>query len=405
MPPARPESPPATGIRSLEEFYGLMAASARVRRAAAAAILEGGTPSPGAADAAGRLRRLRAALHALPGAGARRVLQAGPDLAVEADIGDELAGLDADIVFLEQGREALFAHLAAARPGLAAEARALADTLQAACPGILQAWLTDRDGTVAGYCGRYRSSIQPVWNAVMLCGFARSRARRAVLLSSGPLAGLQEVLTMPPAVFDLAGSKGRECLDRAGRRHEILPEPAQQALLRRMAETLEALLAIPDNRLFGLVGSGLQVKAGQLTVARQDATGSVPAAASERFLRRVGALAAALGLTVEDTGLDIEIMPPLDGTGRGFGKAEAVRFLDDALGLGLAAGPVLACGDTAADLPMLAEAAARSPSPFAVLVTRDAGLAAQLPGICPAHAVASAPEVLVAALGMLARTR
>jgi len=391
-------------IRTLDEFYGLMDASAVIRRRAVAAMLAGGEPSP--QDAAA-LHRVLEALRSLPEEGALRALEVEPGLTMRADIGAEAAGIEEDILFLENGEEALFAFLDARAPGLAEEAGKLAARLFATCPAPWRAFLTDRDGTVARYFGRYRSSVQSVWNAVLLARFARNRTKRSVLLTSAPLQGLRSVSVMPEGIFDLAGSKGRECLDWNGRRHAVPLDPGQQDVLDRLAAGLHALLAVPQNRKFALIGSGFQIKAGQLTVARQDASGLVLPDESARFLGEVRALVgtAAPGEEIDilDTGLDIEIMPALPETGRGFGKAEAVRFLDDALDLSLADGPVLVAGDTEADLPMLAEAAALSPAPFCFLVTRDAGLAAQLPALCPDHAVASSPDALVLALGLLSR--
>ncbi len=408
-PPHAPDAPAADippSIRTLGEFYGLMDASAVIRRRAVAAILAGGAASR--KDAAG-LRRLLAALRSLPGDGALRIIEVEPGLTLRADVGAEADGIEEDIVFLEEGEEALFAFLDARAPGLAGEAAELAAHLFATCPAPWRAFLADRDGTVARYFGRYRSSVQSAWNAVFLARFARDRTVRSVLLTSAPLKGLREVSVMPEGIFDLAGSKGRECLDRDGRHHAVPLAPEAQAGLDRLAAGLRELLAAPQNRKFALIGSGFQVKAGQLTVARQDASGLVSPEDSARFLGEVRALVGAAGrgeeIDILDTGLDIEIMPALPGTDRGFGKAEAVRFLDGALGLKLADGPVLAAGDTEADLPMLAEAADRSPAPFGILVTKDAGLATHLPAICPDHAVASSPDALVLALGLLSREK
>ncbi|EPR43878.1 hypothetical protein dsx2_2052 [Desulfovibrio sp. X2] len=395
------------GETTLGDFYGLMESTARARRAAVSALLENRPVPPKERDV---LARVREALSALPGEGANRGLLVEPGLRVTADLSYEIGELDKDLTYLDQGEEALLALLERLHPGLGAESEALAARIAGAAGGRrLQALLTDRDGTVNNYCGRYRSSIQSAYNAVFLCRFARVGARHPLILTSAPLSGpgLLDVSVMPPGSFHLAASKGRECLDIAGRRHEEKAPKRQQALLDRLAGELRGLLERPENRKFGLIGSGFQVKFGQLTMARQDVSDSVPAADSRRFLDEVAGLVRDLDpegrdLSIEDTGLDVEVVLKLAHASRDFDKGEAVRFLERSLDLALALGPVLVCGDTASDLPMIRAVAERSPAPLALLVTTDENLARELPEACADSQTVSAPDVLVTALGRAA---
>ena len=394
-------------IATLAEFYDLMDLTAAARREAVCAALSNETPPGGAVDS---LARARECLSRRPGEGARRRLLVEEGLGVEADLAYEFDELEKDLIYLRDGEEALLAHLAAIHPGFAAETEALADFLAGHGPdGPWRTVLTDRDGTVNNYCGRYRSSVQPAYNAVFLCRFAAQNARDALILTSAPLRGpgLIDVSVMPMGHFHLAASKGRECLDRQGKRHAKAVPARQQTLLDMLARDVRNLLKKTANAKFGLIGSGFQVKYGQLTVARQDVTRSVPESESEAFLAEVEKLTRALDpkgrdLVIEDTGLDVEIILTVEGTGQDFDKGEAARFLDRELGLGFAEGPVLVCGDTSSDLPMIRAVAELSPAPAAVLVTKNPDLAARLPEACGTGFVVSEPDVLVTALAVSA---
>jgi len=394
-------------ITTLAEFYDLMDLTAAARRDAVCAVLSNETPPDLAFDS---LILARECLSRLPGEGARRSLLVEEGLTIEADLAYEFDELDKDLIFLRHGEEALLAHLAAIHPGFVAETEALAEFLAGHGPkGPWRAMLTDRDGTVNNYCGRYRSSVQPAYNAVFLCRFAAQKARDALILTSAPLRGpgLIDVSVMPVGHFHLAASKGRECLDRQGKRHAKAVPVRQQALLDKLAHGLHDLIEKPENAKFGLIGSGFQVKYGQLTVARQDVTKSVSGAESRAFLAEVEKLARELDpegrdLVIEDTGLDVEIVLTVEGTDKDFDKGEAARFLDRELGLGCAEGPVLVCGDTSSDLPMIRAVAELSPAPAAVLVTKNPDLAARLPEVCGTGFVVSEPDVLVTALAVSA---
>jgi hypothetical protein len=350
-------------------------------------------------------------------------------------------------LYLEGGEEALLDRLADNHPGFATELEAGCRFLRpflAAVPQGFRTLVTDRDGTVNNYCGRYYSSIQSAYNAVFLTRFARRCCRRSVILTSAPLAegGLIDVSVFPPGIFVLAGSKGREALDEQGHRHRLPIPQAQQAALNRLNRGLARLLEQPEFEIFGLVGSGLQFKFGQSTVAHQDVHGSIPEDLSRRFRESVETLILELDperkfFRTEDTGKDFEILltvddtrsaegagleggagtgnstgptggnEPPDGTGteglRDFDKGDGVRFLDRILGLHLDRGPNLVCGDTPSDLPMVEAAALTSGETWTIFVTRDNGLREAVRAACPRSWFASQPDVLVALLNELGR--
>mmetsp|Transcript_79287 Transcript_79287/g.220454 ORF Transcript_79287/g.220454 Transcript_79287/m.220454 type:complete len:598 (+) Transcript_79287:72-1865(+) len=299
----------------------------------------------------------------------------------------------------------------------------------------LRNFITDRDGTINNYCDRYASSVQSAYNAVWLGDFARRCSENTVILTAAPLGGrpgvegLVELCTMPGGLAMYAGSKGREYFDHSlnqVRQLEPLSTNAQR-LFETLHRRLQALCSQAANLKFLTIGSGLQWKFGEVTIARNDVGGTVPEVESQRFLAEVlevvhdvdndGAM-----LAVHDTGTDVEIFQR-DASGRpSFDKGDGVLALDQRLGLGVAAGPNLVCGDTPSDVPMV-EAALRlmacgsrmpedttlTAAKLAVLfvVTPDQHaktpwLAAKVRELCAgngAHcAILPSPDVLVAAL-------
>jgi hypothetical protein len=267
-------------------------------------------------------------------------------------------------------------------------------------------FITDRDGTVNNYCGRYRSSYQSIWNAVYLTRFASDVVTRSVILTSAPLVGdgLLDLSAMPPGTTHYAGSKGREYYARTGGRGTMEIDESKADALEKLNRRLDTLLAEEAYRGFALIGSGVQYKFGQTTVARQDIHGSIPEQESDRFLERVSELVRDIDpdesiFGIEDTGKDIEIMLTVEGR-REFTKGDGVAFLDETLDLSLATGPNFICGDTWSDLPMVEKTVERSgtDATAALFVTTDADLQRAVAKVAPRSHFVSAPDVLVAAL-------
>lgn len=402
MPPAIDHAP---RLQTLTDFYDLMERTRDVRVRATADILAGKPPN----GAAKSLENALASLEALSGEGNRRRIRLNAERDIELDLSYEISETRKDLIYLREGEAALLRHLAKLHPRFTDEVEAGRKLLADAALNCL---VSDRDGTVSNYCGRYRSSIQSVYNAVFLTRFAASLSGAPVVMTSAPLTGggILDVSVTPPGSFVYAASKGRECVDLSGKRHAHPIDPQKQERLQELNDRLETLVGEERYATFGLIGSGLQFKFGQTTVARQDVNSSIDEKRSKAFLDRVKELVRDLDpegetFRIEDTGLDIEIILTVSGeTGlKDFDKGDGVAFLDQELSLGLGRGPNLICGDTPSDVPMLEAALAKTKDVKALFVTRRDDLAERVRAMCPDALVVGEPDSLVAVLGALGR--
>jgi hypothetical protein len=398
----------AMAVERLSQFYGLMHATVPLRRVLTEDVLESRAPTPGAVA---RLRETLQALEAIPEEPGGRRLALEEGLPVHVDLGYEIEELKKDLVYLDHGEEALLEDLARRHDGFPEDLEVGVAALEGT---VFQAFVTDRDGTVNNYCGRYASSVQSVYNAVFLVRFARARAERSVVLTSAPLddIGLADMTVTPAGVFICAGSKGREFFGTDGRRRQYPIDDAQQEKLALLNHGLDDLLTEPDYRVFALIGSGLQHKFGQTTIARQDIVGSVPTERSGRFQEDVRRLVRDVDpegtfFRIEDTGLDIEILLTVEDAAeratRDFDKGDGVRFLATNLRLEMERGPCLVCGDTGSDVPMLRAVLDLARETKSIFVTRQEELRQRVREVLPDAVFVGEPDVLVAALNRVSR--
>jgi len=183
-------------------------------------------------------------------------------------------------------------------------------------------FIADRDGTTNNYCDRYASSVQSAYNAAWLCHFARHCVDNSVIITAAPLGGrpsaegLIELSVSPRGTFTYAGSKGREYFDHSAQRvveAEELHEDHRD-MVTELHRRLLMLCAQPGNTKFLGIGSGLQRKCGEVTMARNDPAGTVPEPESRRFMAAVRRVKEELdpdgtGLDLTDTTTDMEIFP------------------------------------------------------------------------------------------------
>jgi len=231
------------------------------------------------------------------------------------------------------------------------------------------------------------------------------------MITSAPLRdiGITDVSTIPEKTIIFAASKGREFIDLSGTRRSFSIEDQKQALISRLNHQLSKLVQAPTYEIFSLIGSGLQFKFGQTTIARQDISGSIGATESDAFLALIKNIVKKIdpaedNLRIEDTGLDIEIILTVSGQNAGlkdFDKADAIDYLDKELNLDMEKGPHLICGDTGSDVPMLEAAMARTNDSWSVFVTKDPELANRVKAVCPDAVTVPEPDILITILNQL----
>ncbi len=325
---------------------------------------------------------------------------------IQVDLSYEIRELKKDTYYLEHGEDYLIDYLSKLYDKFhqhVTKGLEFLDNLHFNC------FITDRDGTTNNYCGHYRSSIQPVYNAVFLSRFATRSTTHPIFITSAPLRnfGIVDVSVNPDNIFIYAGSKGREFLDFDLREYKATLDPAKQAKLEQLHLRISELERQPELEKFFYVGSGLQLKFGQLTIARQDVACSISEEESLEFMRIIREIVQELDpegavFTICDTGRDIEIIVTVDGKNglKDFDKGDGLNYIDSILNLDLGNGPHLVCGDTASDIPMLKAVMEHCDDVYAIFVTKDAELAGTVMRICPNTLIVPSPDILLTILGV-----
>jgi len=390
-------------LKTLKDFYALMAATRAVRFKAVGAILNGDEAPDGTALS---LRNALDTLKDVPEAAGRKVLSLDRERSIELDMAYEIEEARKDLFYLEKGEAAFLDFLEDLHPGFGKQVGAGRDLLD----GVdLNCFITDRDGTINNYCARYLTSIQSIYNSVFLSRFCLGRTGKPVILTSAPLDGLIEISVNPEGKIYYAASKGRECLDLEGRTRRLPISASRQEAIDLLNAQLIELTSRPEHEKFTLIGSGLQFKFGQSTVARQDIGMSIAEAESDAFLGTLKGMVAELdpeaqNFRIEDTGLDVEIILTVETFGDGlkdFDKGDGVRFLNSELDLQMFRGPHLICGDTGSDVPMLEASLELASDTRAIYVTKNEDLAKRITGLTDSALIVPEPDMLVTILGTL----
>ena len=390
-------------MKTLKDFYERIEQVRDVRKAMVSSYLDSGKVDQAEL---GELEKLVAELEAIEKKDGRYQLLLDETKAVDLELDYEINETKKDIVFFGQGEAAFERYLAELHPDFEAHVRRAVELLGGR---QYNNFVTDRDGTISNYCGRYRSSVQSAYNAIYLTRFSRARAASATIVTSAPLMnpGVATVSVMPVGAYIYAASKAREYIDKEGQRRTFPIDSDQQAKLDALNDRLSELCRRPEYEKFSLIGSGLQFKFGETTLARQDIAKAIPEDESkallgvvEKIMREIDPAGKDFGLI--DMGLDIEVI--LKGASEGeFSKADGLAFLDSQLGLGLAQGPTLMCGDTKGDLPLLQACLDKTADTYAMFVTRDETLTRQVHEMCARAVVVPEVDVLVTVLNRLAR--
>ncbi len=392
-------------VDTLKSFYDLMAQTRTLRHNIVNQLFSSGDFEKGQVIA---LKNCLDSLRECLIDGYKATLLIDDSEKIEVDLTYEVTELKKDIYYLENGEDKFISFLKSIHPDFSSHVQSGAAILKGK---HFNCFITDRDGTTNNYCGRYRSSVQSIYNAVFLTRFAKNLTSNPIIITSAPLKniGIVDVSTIPEKSVIFAASKGREFIDLTGSRRTFPIDDHKQDRINWLNCKLENLVKNPEYEKFSLIGSGLQLKFGQTTIARQDINGSIPGSESESFLDLIKNIVKEIDPThenfkIEDTGLDIEIILTISDEKSGlkdFDKADAMKYLEKELNLHMAKGPNLICGDTLSDIPMLEAAMERTKDTFSIFVTQKPELADHVKNICPNAVIVPEPDILITILNRL----
>lgn len=394
-------------LSNLKQFYDLMFYTKKIRKLTVSAYFE---KQKFIYKPVSELKRCLEALELIPKKGDKYVLKADEESEIKLDISYEIGELKKDIYYLEQSEVDFIAYLENTHKNFNSQVK---DGLNFLKGVSVKNFVTDRDGTINNYCGRYNSSIQSIYNAVFLARFAKSIPYISVILTSAPLkdTGLLDISVIPDGVFIYAGSKGREYCDKQGKYHSYPIKKDKARKLNELNEKLKGFLGKKEYHKFSLIGSGLQFKYGQTTIARQDIYKSITEKQSQDFLNTVQNLINDIDkdkkyFRIEDTGKDIEIILTVGDEAnntelKDYDKGNGVDFLNKGLQMDMGNSINLICGDTESDVPMVSYSMSKSKNTFAIFVTEDEELKNKVRDICPQSLFVTEPDVLITILNNL----
>jgi len=396
-------------IETIQQFYEVMDMTKTVRERIVELFLKNQNIS---SSLISKLYYALDTLESIPEINGRKSLSTDGKKAIYLDLSYEIEELKKDLYFLEHNEDEFHSYLEGLHTNFNSEVASGFNFLKDI---QFRNFIADRDGTVNNYCGRYRSSVQSVYNALFLTRFAKNSVKNAIILTSAPLenGGLINISIDPENLFIFAGSKGREYTDTAGIHGRFHIEEDKQSMLNILNNKLSILVKKDKYEIFSLIGSGLQFKFGQTTIARQDIYNSIPEKESENFFSTVTAIVYETDpeekyFRIEDTGKDIEIILTVEsesaaGILKDFDKGDGVQYLDSTLGLRLKTGPNLICGDTRSDIPMVATSVDKTDRTWTLFVTEDSDLRQDVRNVCTHSFFVRSPDALVAILNLLGK--
>jgi hypothetical protein len=398
------QTPPSLApLSSLDDLLRLVGRCAELRRDAAGAVLAGRPVTPrlpaSLAQIVAELRRAAGRDHVVR-------LTHSDDTSLDLDLTAEIQPLEDDLAYLEDGREALQKRLGKRRPGLR---DAIRRGLKALAGESFNTLLCDADALFRQPGQRLATTVQPAWNAVAACRFALARSRNPILWSEAPLPDLLARATLPPATFAYAASLGRQWHSANGLEGHAPLSQEKQDLLDAINARLANLMDQPDWLPFTVVGSGLQFRRGETSIARQDSAASIDEDTSLALLEHIHDVVDAIDperrhFRVDDDGQDVTITPTAANRDlwNDFSPAEGLRTLNDALRLDLNAGPHLVCCTGPQGVALLTALGAYTNDLRAILVTDRDDLAQRALSLCPQTAIVRHPDTLAAILSAAA---
>ncbi len=388
-------------INSLNDFYSLMFYTRDIKKLIVNDILNNKICNSEMIDL---LKEALEILNNLPGNQYEKIIN-HHNTQVKLNLFYEISELQKDIYYLLHKEQDFYEYLSILNPNFFKQ---IADGKDFLANNKFKNLISDRDGTVNNYCGRYNSSIQSIYNAVFLSRYAIYSAENTVILTSAPLknVGLLDMSVSPDNLFIYAGSKGREYLDKNNNEHYLSIDSEKQKILDKLNNEIDNLLNNEEYQIFSLIGSGFQKKFGQTTIARQDIYNSIPPDISESFFNQIINLVNYIDpnkkyLSIEDTGLDIEIILNInneDNELKDFDKGDGVEFLDRNIPLNINKLGAIICGDTKSDIPMLTTTIKKTNNVAAIFVTNDDNLKESINNICANSYFVSSPDILITLL-------
>lgn len=388
-------------INSLNDFYSLMFYTRDIKKLIVNDILNNKICNSEMIDL---LKEALEILNNLPGNQYEKIIN-HHNTQVKLNLFYEISELQKDIYYLLHKEQDFYEYLSILNPNFFKQ---IADGKDFLANNKFKNLISDRDGTVNNYCGRYNSSIQSIYNAVFLSRYAIYSAENTVILTSAPLknVGLLDMSVSPDNLFIYAGSKGREYLDKNNNKHYLSIDSEKQKILDKLNNEIDNLLNNEEYQIFSLIGSGFQKKFGQTTIARQDIYNSIPPDISESFFNQIINLVNYIDptkkyLSIEDTGLDIEIILNInneDNELKDFDKGDGIEFLDRNIPLNINKLGAIICGDTKSDIPMLTTTIKKTNNVAAIFVTNDDNLKESINNICANSYFVSSPDILITLL-------
>ena len=110
-------------------------------------------------------------LEAIPQTQGKYALKLDEQKNILLDLSYEINELKKDIFFLTHSENEFFEYLKNLHANFSEQTEKISEKLKNI---KFKNLISDRDGTVNNYCGRYASSVQSVYNAVFLCRFAKN---------------------------------------------------------------------------------------------------------------------------------------------------------------------------------------------------------------------------------------
>ena len=147
-------------IRTLKEFYALMGETHNLRTRIVKDIFNNRQVEPGHIES---LKNAFSSLINIPMEKGKRIIFLDDSKKIPVDLAYEITELKKDIFYLENGEKKFIGYLEDLHPGFRDQ---VTDGVKQLKGLNFNCFITDRDGTINNYCGRFRSSVQSVYNSL-----------------------------------------------------------------------------------------------------------------------------------------------------------------------------------------------------------------------------------------------